>query len=109
MSSVLLPAGRQVILRDEESAASETDSLLGTTQRKVKRIWDGFIDFACQGNILQIAFGLMYLFTTPILHTSLELTPLVQSGLHLHRSGQVVCRRHPHAAHLHHPAPQAQH
>lgn len=47
-------------LRDEESGASETDSLLGKSSRNMKRIWDGFVDFACQGNILQIAFGLMY-------------------------------------------------
>lgn len=51
--------GRLGFFRDEESTASETDSLLGRGHRKVKRIWDGFIDFACQGNILQIAFGLM--------------------------------------------------
>lgn len=53
-------------LRDEEHAASETDSLLGKSQRRMKRIWDGFIDFACQGNILQIAFGLMYVLSHKI-------------------------------------------
>lgn len=37
----------------------ETDSLLGRSRRKVKRLGEGFIDFAFQGNILQIAFGLM--------------------------------------------------
>lgn len=45
--------------RDEETATSETESLIDRSQRKVRRIWDGFIDFAFQGNILQIAFGLM--------------------------------------------------
>ncbi|KAH6895383.1 large-conductance mechanosensitive channel [Thelonectria olida] len=45
--------------RDEESGSNETDSLLGRGQRKAKRFWDGFIDFAFQGNILQIAFGLI--------------------------------------------------
>jgi hypothetical protein len=25
----------------------------------VKRLWGGFVDFAFEGNILQIAFGLM--------------------------------------------------
>lgn len=44
--------------QDAESA-NETDSLLGRGQREVKRFWEGFIDFAFQGNILQIAFGLM--------------------------------------------------
>ncbi|KAH7017597.1 large-conductance mechanosensitive channel [Ilyonectria destructans] len=46
-------------LPDEESGSSESDSLLDRGQRKVKRFWDGFIDFAFQGNILQIAFGLI--------------------------------------------------
>lgn len=45
--------------RDEETA-SETDTLLERSQRKVHRLWSGFLDFAFQGNILQIAFGLMY-------------------------------------------------
>ncbi|KAI5463230.1 large-conductance mechanosensitive channel [Mariannaea sp. PMI_226] len=44
---------------DEESAITETDSLLGRGQKKMKRFWDGFVDFAFQGNILQIAFGLI--------------------------------------------------
>jgi large conductance mechanosensitive channel len=45
--------------RDVERAPSEADSLLGRGQREIKRFWEGFIDFAFQGNILQIAFGLM--------------------------------------------------
>ncbi|KEY65054.1 hypothetical protein S7711_08444 [Stachybotrys chartarum IBT 7711] len=44
--------------QDAESA-NEADSLLGRGQREVKRFWEGFIDFAFQGNILQIAFGLI--------------------------------------------------
>ncbi|CAH0015608.1 unnamed protein product [Clonostachys rhizophaga] len=43
----------------DEAAASETDSLLERGQRKAKRLFDGFIDFAFSGNILQIAFGLI--------------------------------------------------
>jgi hypothetical protein len=50
--------------RDLETAPSETDSLLERGGREVKRFWEGFIDFAFQGNILQIAFGLMYVFFT---------------------------------------------
>lgn len=53
-----VPGRRPPFVRDEE-AADETDSLLDRGQRKARRIWDGFIDFAFQGNILQIAFGLM--------------------------------------------------
>ncbi|RMJ19190.1 hypothetical protein BHE90_003274 [Fusarium euwallaceae] len=44
---------------DEESGSGESDSLLDRGQRRVRRFWDGFVDFAFQGNILQIAFGLI--------------------------------------------------
>lgn len=37
-------------LRTEESFPGE---------RRVRRLWDGFLDFALQGNILEIAFGLI--------------------------------------------------
>ncbi|KAI9902597.1 hypothetical protein N3K66_001949 [Trichothecium roseum] len=40
-------------------AASETDTLLERNKRRARRLWDGFVDFAFQGNILQIAFGLI--------------------------------------------------
>ncbi|KAF7547557.1 hypothetical protein G7Z17_g7642 [Cylindrodendrum hubeiense] len=46
-------------LPDEESGSTESDSLIDRGHRNVKRFWDGFIDFAFQGNILQIAFGLI--------------------------------------------------
>ncbi|KAF5027528.1 hypothetical protein F66182_345 [Fusarium sp. NRRL 66182] len=44
---------------DEESGSGESQSLLGRGQKKVRRFWDGFIDFAFQDNILKIAFGLI--------------------------------------------------
>jgi large conductance mechanosensitive channel len=50
---------RPAFLRDEETTASETDTLLERSQNNIRRVWDGFIDFAFQGNILQIAIGLM--------------------------------------------------
>ncbi|KAI6262325.1 hypothetical protein MCOR19_001517 [Pyricularia oryzae] len=28
-------------------------------ERRIRRVWDGFLDFALQGNILEIAFGLI--------------------------------------------------
>ncbi|OHX00811.1 large conductance mechanosensitive channel [Colletotrichum incanum] len=37
----------------------EEESLLGRGREKARRFWDGFIDFALQGNILEIAFGLI--------------------------------------------------
>lgn len=37
----------------------ESDSLLEAGHRRAKRVVDGFLDFALQGNILEIAFGLM--------------------------------------------------
>lgn len=37
----------------------EEESLIEYGTRKTRRILDGFVDFATQGNILEIAFGLM--------------------------------------------------
>ncbi|KDN66545.1 putative large conductance mechanosensitive channel protein [Colletotrichum sublineola] len=37
----------------------EEDSLLGRGRERARRFWSGFIDFALQGNILEIAFGLI--------------------------------------------------
>jgi hypothetical protein len=45
--------------QDLETATSETSSLLHRSRGKVQQFWSGFIDFAFQGHILQIAFGLM--------------------------------------------------
>jgi len=42
---------------DEENVHDE--SAFEASNRRVRRLWDGFIDFALQGNILEIAFGLM--------------------------------------------------
>lgn len=43
----------------EIGGPSETDSLLDRGRTKMTRFFHGFVDFAFQGNILQIAFGLM--------------------------------------------------
>ncbi|OAQ63134.1 large-conductance mechanosensitive channel [Pochonia chlamydosporia 170] len=51
---------------DVENGNSETDSLLNRGRHRMKRFFDGFVDFAFQGNILQIAFGLMYSPLSPI-------------------------------------------
>ena len=37
----------------------EEDDLLNRNRRRVVRLWEDFIDFAFQGNVLEIAFGLM--------------------------------------------------
>ncbi|KAH8884740.1 gated mechanosensitive channel [Thozetella sp. PMI_491] len=37
----------------------EEESLLATGERRVRRLWSGFLDFALQGNILDVALGLM--------------------------------------------------
>ena len=37
----------------------EEETLLEYGQKKTRRIVGGFLDFATQGNILEIAFGLM--------------------------------------------------
>lgn len=40
-------------------AEDEEENLLRTSERTVRRWFDGFLEFALQGNILEIAFGLM--------------------------------------------------
>lgn len=45
--------------RGSESGPDERDGLLHDTQQRVNRVASGFIDFAFQGNVLQVAFGLM--------------------------------------------------
>lgn len=45
--------------RLNEYGQEESATLLEEGTQKVRRVWDGFIDFALQGNILEIAFGLM--------------------------------------------------
>lgn len=45
---------------DEESGSGESESLLGRGHKRVKRFWEGFVDFAFQDDILKIAVGLMY-------------------------------------------------
>ena len=38
---------------------AEEETLLESGERKVLRLWSGFVDFALQGNIIEIALGLM--------------------------------------------------
>lgn len=45
-------------LNDFGEEETEED-LLEASRRRARRLWDGFLDFALQGNILEIAFGLM--------------------------------------------------
>jgi large conductance mechanosensitive channel len=46
--------------RINEHGQEESSSLLEEGTQRVRRVAAGFIDFATQGNILEIAFGLMY-------------------------------------------------
>lgn len=39
--------------------SDDSENLLETGARKAKHLWSGFLDFAMQGNVLEIAFGLM--------------------------------------------------
>ncbi|KAL1844579.1 hypothetical protein VTK73DRAFT_2267 [Phialemonium thermophilum] len=52
------------------SDSGDEEHLLRTGQRTARRLWDGFIDFALQGNILEIAFGLILAATFTKLVTS---------------------------------------
>lgn len=45
--------------RDLEHVHGESSSLLHRGQERAQRFFHGFVDFAFQGNILEIAFGLM--------------------------------------------------
>ncbi|KAB5572551.1 large-conductance mechanosensitive channel [Coniochaeta sp. 2T2.1] len=45
--------------RINEYGQEESATLLEEGTQKARRVWDGFIDFALQGNILEIAFGLI--------------------------------------------------
>ncbi|OAA81404.1 Large-conductance mechanosensitive channel [Akanthomyces lecanii RCEF 1005] len=45
--------------RDLEHVHSESSSLLHRGQERAQRFFHGFVDFAFQGNILEIAFGLI--------------------------------------------------
>lgn len=39
--------------------SDDEETLLAQTGQKARRLWEGFVDFAMQGNILEIAFGLI--------------------------------------------------
>lgn len=41
-------------------ALSTSGRLVHAGKKQVKMLWGGFVDFALQGNVLEIAFGLMY-------------------------------------------------
>jgi len=73
--------------RDEEEA--EAQSLLSAGRRKAGRLWDGFMDFALQGNILEIAFGLILAAAFTTLVTSLVsdiILPPISVLLPLHKN-----------------------
>ena len=46
----------------QESEGDHDESTFEVARRRGMRMFDGFLDFALQGNILEIAFGLMYVF-----------------------------------------------
>ncbi|EFX05611.1 mechanosensitive ion channel [Grosmannia clavigera kw1407] len=43
----------------DERDLEQDDTVMELGERAVKRVWGGFMDFALQGNILEIAFGLI--------------------------------------------------
>jgi hypothetical protein len=42
-----------------------TSSLLYGAERHVRRVWNGFVDFALRENVLEVALGLMYCLGNP--------------------------------------------
>lgn len=51
------PSSGNPFINDEEM--HEEDNVFEVGERAVLHIWSGFLDFALQGNILEIAFGLI--------------------------------------------------
>ncbi|KAL2024512.1 hypothetical protein VTK56DRAFT_7555 [Thermocarpiscus australiensis] len=56
---------------DDDDDDDERRALLDESRRRARRIVDGFIDFAFQGNVLEIAFGLILASMFTALVTSL--------------------------------------
>lgn len=54
-----LPAGNSNNNNNRYESDDDLEDLIDAGRQKVRRVWDGFIDFAFQGNVLEIAFGLM--------------------------------------------------
>lgn len=44
---------------EDNQVYDEEDDLLNRNRRRVVRLWEDFVGFAFQGNVLEIAFGLM--------------------------------------------------
>ena len=44
---------------NRDHGATEESTLLDRGHEHVRRFWQGFTDFALQGNLLEFAFGLM--------------------------------------------------
>ncbi|KAK5998391.1 Anditomin synthesis protein L [Cladobotryum mycophilum] len=82
LGSFVFPREGQRFSRDyeDDEEVNERACLIGRGRTRVKRFFDGFVDFAFQGNILQIAFGL-----------------IPQRRKRIHRRSKVLCQRHPHA------------
>jgi len=49
---------------DGYGSDSSDDNFFEEGTRRVRNVWQGFVDFAFQGNVLEIAFGLMYSLTS---------------------------------------------
>lgn len=58
-----------------DSSDDEETSLLARGSHRARRLWAGFVDFAMQGNILEIAFGLMLVTSPTNLSCSLSPSP----------------------------------
>ena len=46
-------------VHDDGDDSDSDDNILDRGARRAKNVWQGFLDFAFQGNVLEIAFGLM--------------------------------------------------
>ena len=60
----ITPLARQTVKMPLLIDEGEEESLLQYGTRRTRRLIDGFMEFATEGNVLEIAFGLMYVFST---------------------------------------------
>lgn len=55
----ITPLARKTVKMSRIGDEGEEESLLQYGSRRTRRLIDGFMEFATDGNVLEIAFGLM--------------------------------------------------
>lgn len=80
-----------------------TEALLESGERRAKRVWEDFTEFALRDNVLEVAVGLMYAFPPTLLQCLLQESLLMltapQLSSSIHNRSNILRFRHPPAAH----------